>query len=113
MGSKIPENVIYNITQRDEETSNESEDDHCVNENSDEEATILTVYKIHDGIMWSKSSSNSLQGLISVENFVRVQGSAARFILHRVETSIDVFEEPLVKNSLSNFQKYSVAEAKQ
>ena len=113
MDSIIPESLINNITQRDEESSNESEDEHCVNENSDEEAIILTVYKIRDGIVWFKSSFNSLQGLRSVENIVRVQGGATGFILNRVETSADVFEELLVKNSLSNIQECTVAEAKQ
>ena len=31
------------MTQRDRGSSDESEDDYCVNENSDKEATILTM----------------------------------------------------------------------
>ena len=41
-------------------SSDESEDNYCVNENRDEEVTILTMYKSRGGTMWSKSSSNSL-----------------------------------------------------
>ena len=112
MDSIIPESSINNITQRHEESSDESEDDYCVNENSVEEATILTMYKSRDGTVWSKSSSNSLQGRRSVENIVPVQGGVTRFILTCADTSTDVFEELLGKNSLLNIQKYTVAEAK-
>ena len=89
-------------------SSDESEDNYCVNENRDEEVTILTMYKSRGGTMWSKSSSNSLQGRRNVENIVRVQGGATGFILNRV----DISEELLGKNSLLNIQKYTVDEAK-
>ena len=59
---------MNNITQRDEESLEESEDNYCTDGNSDEEATILTMYKNCDGTVWSKSSFNSLQRCRSVEN---------------------------------------------
>ena len=61
MDGTIPERSIDNITQRDKESSDKNKDDYCVNENSDEKATILTMHKICDGNVWSKNSSNSLQ----------------------------------------------------
>ena len=61
MDGITPESSINNITERDEESLDESEDDHCVNENNDEEATIiLTMNRSCDGTVWSKSSSNFL-----------------------------------------------------
>ena len=63
--------------------------------------------------MWSKSLRNSLYGCRSIENIVRVQGGATRFILNHIHTSTDIFEELLDKNSLLNIQKYTIAEAKQ
>ena len=72
MDDEIPESSINNITQRDEENSDESEDEYCINENSDEEATILTMYRSHDGTVWFKSSSNSLKGCRSIGNIVCV-----------------------------------------
>ena len=89
-------------------SSDESEDNNCVNENRDEEVTILAMYKSRDGTMWSKNSSNSLQGRRNVENIVRVQGGATGFILN----CVDISEELLGKNSLLNIQKYTVDEAK-
>ena len=62
MNGIIPENSINNTTQRYDESSDESEDDYCVNKNSDEKATILAMYKSRDGAVWSKSSSISLSG---------------------------------------------------
>ena len=44
MDGIIPESSINIITQRDEESSDKSEHDYGVNENSDEEATISTMY---------------------------------------------------------------------
>ena len=76
MDSIIQESSINNITQRDEESLDENEDDYCVNENIDEEATILTMYKGRDRTVWSKSSFNSLKGHKSVGNIVCVQGGA-------------------------------------
>ena len=60
MNSVITESSINNITQRDEESSDESGDDCCVNENSDKEATILTMYKSRDEFVGSKNLFNSL-----------------------------------------------------
>ena len=62
MDGIIPENSINNTTQRYDDSSDESEDDYCVNKNSDEKATILAMYKSRDGTVWSKSSSISLSG---------------------------------------------------
>ena len=76
MDSIIQEISINNITQRDEESLDENEDDYCVNENIDEEATILTMYKGRDRTVWSKSSFNSLKAHKSVGNIVCVQGGA-------------------------------------
>ena len=112
MDGIILESSINIITQRDEESSDKSEHDYCINENSDEEASILTMYKSRNGTVWSKCSSNSLQGRRSVENIFRVQGGTTRFILNSVGTSTDIFKELLRKNSLLNIQKYTVAEAK-
>ena len=53
-----------------------------------------------------------IQGRRSIENIVLVQGAVTRVILNRVDTSADVFEELLGKNSLLNIEKYIVAEAK-
>ena len=72
MDDEIPESSINNITQRDEENSDESEDEYCINENSDEEATILTMYRSHDRTVWFKSSSNSLMGCRSIGHIVCV-----------------------------------------
>ena len=112
MDNTIPESLINNITQRDKESSDESEDDYFVNESNDGDATNLAMYKSRDGTFWSKNSSNSSQGRRGVENIVRAQGGATRFILNRVDTSKDVFEELLGISSLLNIQKYTVAEAK-
>ena len=60
MNSVITESSINNITQRDDESSDESGDDCCVNENSDEEATILTMYKSRDGFVGTKNLYSSL-----------------------------------------------------
>lgn len=52
--SIITESSIGNITQRDEQSSDESKGDYCINENSDKEATIPTMCKSRDGFLWSK-----------------------------------------------------------
>lgn len=54
LDSIITESSISNITQRDEQSSDESKGDYCKNENSDKEATILTMCKSRDGFLWSK-----------------------------------------------------------
>ena len=72
MDDEIPESSINNITQRDEKNSDESEDEYCINENSDEEAAILTMYRSHDGTVWFKSSSHSLKGCRSIGNIICV-----------------------------------------
>ena len=105
----IPDSQINNVTQRDGESSGESEDDYCINENSDKEATILTMSENHNGTGWSKGSSDSLQRCRSIENIVRVQGGSTKFILNRADTSSDVFEELLGKNPPLNIQKSTVA----
>ena len=112
MDGILPESSINNINQKNEEFSDESEDDCFENGNNDNEATIITMYKSRDGPAWSKISSNSSQGCRSVENIVCTQGGATRFILNRVDTSTDVFQELLGMKSLLNIQKYRVAEAK-
>ena len=112
MDGIVPESSINNINQRNEETSDESEGDCFENENNDDEATIITMSKSRDGTVWSKISSNSSQGRRCVENIVRAQGGATRFIRNRVDTSADVFQERLGMNSLLNIQKYMVAAAK-
>ena len=61
VASIIPESSINNITPRDEESSDKSENDYCVNGNSDEEATILIKYNSCGGTLLSKRLSNSLQ----------------------------------------------------
>ena len=91
MDGIVPESSINNINQRNEETSHESADGCFENENNDDEATIIAMYKSCDGTVWSKISSNSSQGLRCVENIVRAQGGATRFIHNRVDTSTDVF----------------------
>ena len=107
----IPERSINNITQRDEESSDKVEDGYWVNENSDEEATILTMYKSRDGTVWSKRSSSSLQECRSVGQIICVQGGATRLVLNRVDTLTDPLKELLDKNYLLNIRKYTVAEA--
>ena len=54
LDSIITESSISNITQRDEQSSDESKGDYSINENSDKEATILTMCKSRDGFLWSK-----------------------------------------------------------
>lgn len=54
LDSIITESSISNITQRDEQSADESKGDYCINENSDKEATILTMCKSRDGFLWSK-----------------------------------------------------------
>ena len=93
-------------------TPDESEDDCFENGNNDDEATIITMYKSRNGTVWSKISSNSSQGRRCVENIVRAQEGATRFIRNRVDTSTDVFQELLDTSSLLNIQNYTVAEAK-
>ena len=112
MDGIVPESSINNINQRNEETSDESEDDCFENGNNDEEATIIIMYKSRDGTVCSKISSNSSQGRRCFENIVRAQGGATRFIRNRADTSTDIFQELLGMNSLLNIQKYTVAEAK-
>ena len=111
MDGVMPENLMKNKTQRDEKSSDESEDDYCMNGNNDEEATIVTMYKSHNGTVWSRSSPNSLRGRRCVENIVCVQVGVTRF-LNSVDTSTDIFKELLGKNSLLNIQKCTIAEAK-
>ena len=107
MDGIVPESSINNINQRNEETSDESEDG-----NNDGEATIIAMYKSRDGTVWSKILSNSSQGRRYIENIVRAQGGATRFFRNRIDTSTDVFQELLGMNSLLNIHKYTVAEAK-
>ena len=95
---------MNNITQRDEESSDESEDNYCTDGNSDEEATILTMYKSCDGTVWSKSSYNSLQRCRSVENIACFE---TVLILQKI-----FFGERLCKNFLLHIRKYTVPEAK-
>ena len=57
MDGIVPESLISNINQRNEETSDESEDYCFENGNIDDETTIITMYKSHDGSLWSKISS--------------------------------------------------------
>ena len=90
MDGVMPENLMKNKTQRDEKSSDESEDDYCMNGNNDEEATIVTMYKSHNGTVWSRSSPNSLRGRRCVENIVCVQVGVTRF-LNSVDTSTDIF----------------------
>ena len=54
LDSITTESSISNITQRDEQSADESKGDYCINENSDKEATILTMCKSCDGFLWSK-----------------------------------------------------------
>ena len=54
LDSIITESSISNITQRDEQSSDESKGDYCISKNSDKEATILTMCKSRDGFLWSK-----------------------------------------------------------
>ena len=70
------------------------------------------MYKSRDATVWSKISSNSSQGCRCVENIVRAQGDATKFIRNRFDTLADLFQELLGMNSLLNIQKYMVAEAK-
>ena len=111
MDGIIPESLINNITQRDEERLDGNENEYRVNENSDEGAINLTMYKSRDGTVCSKSSSNPLQGRRGIENISHVHGDVTRFFVNLVDTSADVFQELLSKNSLFNIQKYTVAEA--
>ena len=111
MDGVMPENLMKNKTQRDEKSSDESEDDYCMNGNNDEEATIVTMYKSHNGTVWSRSSPNSLRGRRCVENIVCVQVGVTSF-LNSVDTSTDIYKELLGKNSLLNIQKCTIAEAK-
>ena len=46
MDGIVPESSINNINQRNQETSDESEDDCFENGNNDDEATIITMYKV-------------------------------------------------------------------
>ena len=54
LDSIISESSISNIIQRDEQSADESKGDYCINENSDKEATILTMCKSRNGFLWSK-----------------------------------------------------------
>ena len=54
MDNTVPESSINNISQKDEESSDEIEDDYCINESSDEEATSLTMYKSCNGTVRCK-----------------------------------------------------------
>ena len=113
MDNTVPESSINNISQKDEESSDEIEDDYCINESSDEEATSLTMYKSCNGTVRCKSSSNSLQGCRSTENIVHVQVGATKFILNHADTSTDVFKELLGKNCLLSIYKYTVTQTRQ
>ena len=108
MDGIVPESSINNIDQRNEETSDESEDGCFEKGNNDDEATIITMYKSRDGTVWSKISFSSSQERRCVENIVSAQSGATKFIHNHVDTSTDVFQELLGMSS----QKYTVAEAK-
>lgn len=93
MDGIIPGSLINNITQRDEERLDGNENEYRVNENSDEGAINLTMYKSRDGIVCSKSSSNPLQPCRGIENIGHVHGDVTRFFVNFVDTSADVFQE--------------------
>lgn len=54
LDSIITESSISNTTQRDEQSSDESKGDYCINEKSNKEATVLAMCKSRDGFLRSK-----------------------------------------------------------